>query len=350
MENSFQLTKAFLEGKKIPRILLYDLLRNDAVTGHFGGEPVTTGNGRKVVFGSYEPAVDATRPLVRTPNEEKTIILPDGRNQRFFRWTIWTDHLHYEKETDYKTEKEKFIRNFEFWNEEKEVEQSAQLSQHREEQKELGDIYYFPVGPCNWLTRIYDEVGWEDFSLYWAYYPELIAQIFQCHMQETISWAEHLPANFEYNGVFLADDIAFNNGLLLPVEWFRENYIQGIKKICDTFHQQNIRVLFHSDGNLYPVLDDLVGAGIDGLNPIEIMAGMDVSVIHKKYPHLFMTGGIDVSQLLSFGKPHEIKDIVKKTIDGAEGRIMIGSSTEVHDAVPLQNYLAMRDAVLEYKL
>jgi hypothetical protein len=37
---------------------------------------------------------------------------------------------------------------------------------------------------------------------------------------------------------------------------------------------------------------------------------------------------------------------VRRTIDAAEGRIMIGSTTELHDAVPLANFLAMREAVL----
>jgi hypothetical protein len=350
MQNSFRLTEAFINGQEIWRIPIYDLLRNDAVTGYFGGETVNPENGRRVVFSAYEPAIDSTRPLVRTPNEEKTIKLEDGREQRFFRWTVWTSYKRYQNEEIYKKEKEKLIKDFVFWSTEKQKALDLQLYQHREENRDLGDIYYFPVGPCNWLTRIYDEVGLEDFSLYWAYYPELIDQILECHAMETIAWAEHLPADFEYNGVFLADDIAFNNGPLLPVDWFNKSYFHRLKRICDAFHKRNIRVLFHSDGNLYPILDGLVDAGIDGLNPIEINAGMDVGVIHKRYPGIFMAGGIDVSQLLPFGKPQEIKDTVKKTIDDAEGRIMIGSSTEIHNEVPLENFLALREAALEYKL
>ena len=349
MENSIEIIKAFIEGKKTSRVPIYDLLRNDAITGYFGGEPVNTDNGHRVVFRSYEPAVDATRPLVRTPNVERSVNLEDGRTQRYFRWTIWTSHLHFENEEAYKKEKEKFVRNFIPWNEQKQAEQTAALKLHQKEQDELGVVYYFPVGPCNWLTRIYDEVGLEDFSLYWAYYPELIEQILDCHFQETIAWAGHLSENFGYNAVFLADDIAFNTGPLLPTYWFLETYFHRLKKVCDTFHKRNIRVLFHSDGNLNPILGDLVAAGIDGLNPIEILAGMNVSAIHKKFPGLFMVGGIDVSQLLTYGKPQEIRDVVKRTIDDAGGRIMVGSSTEVHNAVPLENFIAMREAVLNYK-
>ena len=348
MRDSFQLVRNFIDGKHTDRILLYDLLRNDAIVSYFGKDQLDPDNGRKVVFNSYEPAIDATRPLVRFPNEEKSVQLDDGRTQRFFRWTIWNSHFHFENEEAYKKEKERFVNDFEFWNHVKQDSLNVQIAQHCQEQKDLGDVYHFPVGPCNWLTRIYDEVGLEDFSYYWAIFPELIDQILECHMQETIAWAEHLPENFEYNAVFLADDIAFQSGTLLPLEWFRDSYFQRLKRICFAFHERKIKVLFHSDGNLNPILEDLVSAGIDGLNPIEVMAGMNVAKIHKNYPSLFLAGGIDVSQLLPFGKPEEIKDKVKKTIDEAEGRIMIGSTTEIHNEVPLKNFLAMREAVLEY--
>lgn len=105
--------------------------------------------------------------------------------------------------------------------------------------------------------------------------------------------------------------------------------------------------LFHSDGNLNPILDDLVAAGIDGLNPIEILAGMDVGEIHRRYLHLFMAGGIDVSQLLPFGTPGQVRDAVRKAIDEAGGRNLVGSSTELNEDVPLANFLALREAVLE---
>ena len=88
-------------------------------------------------------------------------------------------------------------------------------------------------------------------------------------------------------------------------------------------------------------------ACIDGLNPIEVLAGMDVADIHRRYPDLFMAGGIDVSQLLPFGTPGQVRQAVRRAIDSSEGRIMIGSSTELNDAVPLENFLALRDEVLE---
>ena len=62
-----------------------------------------------------------------------------------------------------------------------------------------------------------------------------------------------------------------------------------------------------------------------------------------------MTGGIDLAQLLPHGTPQQVAETVRRTIDAAEGRIMIGSSAELQNSVPLANFLAMRDAVLNYR-
>jgi hypothetical protein len=95
VQNSFKLAEAFINSHKTWRIPMYALLRNDAIASYFGGEPINLENGWKIVYSSYEPDVDSNRPLVRTPNEEKTIKLEDGREQPYFRWTIWTSHLRY---------------------------------------------------------------------------------------------------------------------------------------------------------------------------------------------------------------------------------------------------------------
>jgi len=107
--------------------------------------------------------------------------------------------------------------------------------------------------------------------------------------------------------------------------------------------------LFHSDGNLWEILDDLVAAGIDLLYPVEPLAGMDPYELRRRYPQLILCGTIDVSQLLPFGSPQEIRDQVVRNIEATEGRIMVGSSTELHASVPLENYLALHETVLDYK-
>ena len=75
---------------------------------------------------------------------------------------------------------------------------------------------------------------------------------------------------------------------------------------------------------------------------------MDAGEVHRRYPHLILCGTIDVSQLLPFGTPQEIADQALRNIEVTEGKIMVGSSTEVNNEVPLENYLALYETVLNY--
>jgi len=77
---------------------------------------------------------------------------------------------------------------------------------------------------------------------------------------------------------------------------------------------------------------------------------MDIKAIHSRYPHIVFAGGIDVTNLLPHGTPQQVRDAVHRAIEDSEGRILVGSSTEVHNDVPLENFLAMRDAAMGYRL
>jgi uroporphyrinogen decarboxylase len=75
---------------------------------------------------------------------------------------------------------------------------------------------------------------------------------------------------------------------------------------------------------------------------------MDIYEIRCKYPKLILVGGVDVTNLLRTGSCYEVRMETRKVIQkvGAEGRLMIGSSTEVGNDVPLDNYLAFHHEVM----
>jgi hypothetical protein len=349
MQGSIERVRAVIHGELPDRAPLYELLRNDAVVNHFSGQTLTVENARQVVYAAYEPAVDATRPLVRLPKHKETVTLDDGREQRFFRWTIWTERKRYDSSAAYAAAKRQELDAFDpAWTAEQQDGLDRYLDFIAQERAALGEVFYFPSGRGVGLMGIINEVGLEPFSYYLADCPGVIDALLERNTVRAVTWIEHLPPDHGIEAVFAGDDIAFKSGPLLHPRWFAAHYFERLARINDAFHAQGIKVLFHSDGNLNLIMDGLVEAGIDGLNPIEVLAGMDVADLHRRYPDLFMAGGIDVSQLLPLGTPQQVYDTVCRTIDAAEGRIMIGSTTELNDEVPLENYLALRDAVLEH--
>jgi hypothetical protein len=291
MHGSRQLVQTFLSGEIPQRIPLYDLLRNDAVIAHFACQSATPQNGQEVVYKAYESSVDATRPRIRTPQAEGIEALLDGRFRQYFRWTDWISPLKLGTPEEYATEKKRFLSAYDpSRNGAKQTALDERLARHSEEQRRFGDVFLFLTGPSDWLTNLYHEVGLEQFVYYLADYPELIDNLLEVNAAQTIAWVEHMPRDLELDAAFLADDIAFHSGPLFNPKWFERAYFPRVSRVFEAFHRRGTKVLFHSDGNLYRILE-LVEAGIDALNPIEIQAGMDVGDIHCRYPQLLLVGG-----------------------------------------------------------
>ena len=347
MEGSIERVRALLRGEMPDRAPLFDLLRNDAVINHFTGETLTVENAPDTVHKAYAPAIDATRS-VRLPDHEATTTLPDGRQQKLYRWTAWTEHVKYESTEAYVAAKTKHVDGYDpGWSDYDQQTVDDHIAASREMQATLGECYWMTGGGGPGFMGIMGEIGLEAFSYYLVDCPDIINQQLEYNTLYAIKWVEHLPDDHGIDSVMVGDDICFNSGPFLSPKWFDENYLPRLARIMDAYHAKGIAVMFHTDGNAMPILSGLVDAGIVGLNPIEVVAGMDIAEIHRRHPKLFMVGGIDVSYLLPFAAPQQVADATKKAIDDAEGRIMIGSSTELQNGVPLENFLAMRQAALD---
>lgn len=349
MKGSIERVRTLINGGTPDRPPLFDLLRNDAVLSHFSGEKLTLENAGRVVFKAFEPAIDATRPSIRMPHKEETIILEDGRSQRHFRWTAWTEHIKYADDESYVAAKRQLMEaDPAEWGSEQMEQMDNYFTSTEMHKRKLGEIFFVSGGRSPRLMGLITESGLDKFIYRNADYPDLIDDLLEYETVKGVTFAEHLPDNHGVELVMIGEDIAFNTAPMLSPKWFEQHYFHRLARIIDVFHSKGIKVLFHSDGNLNEVLDGLVDAGIDALNPIEVLARMDIKDLHARYPKLIFVGGIDVSQLLPFGRTEEVRTAVKEAIEDSDGQIMVGSSTELNNQVPLENYLALRETVLEW--
>ncbi|MCL5985665.1 MAG: hypothetical protein M1371_03765 [Actinobacteria bacterium] len=150
---------------------------------------------------------------------------------------------------------------------------------------------------------------------------------------------------------FIGDDIAYKTSLIFSLDFLRKEFIPRTKYIIEPLKKHGIKVMYHSDGNLDLILDDLVNElNIDGLNPIEVAAGMNLIDLRHRYPKLLLFGGVDVSELLPFGTPEQIENEVRKIIKeiGKYSGLFLGTSTEMHEGVPLENVRTFYDAIRKY--
>ncbi len=100
------------------------------------------------------------------------------------------------------------------------------------------------------------------------------------------------------------EDMAERHGPCISPKLYREFLLPVYKKVTGFFSKNKIdRILMDSDGNINPLLDLIIKAGITGVWPLEVNAGMDAITIKKKYGNkLFLIGNLDKRELAEGGE------------------------------------------------
>ena len=349
-----------LRGEPIDRVPLFDSIRNDVLLEHFAGEKITYENARHLTRLVHARALDSTRMLPKLPVPPIDDILPDGRKAHYERWMRWVEHQEYTSEEEYLKVKKRELEKPLFSEEEK-AEVEAIIQAYTEcESHYLKDILFFWAFGVHdrhqfgvecrsllgyYLTDLYEEVGVTNFSLWLFGDTGLLDALLERAFAKSLKVIEQLSqSTTRPSGLFIADDMAFRNGPLVSPRFLEKAYFPRFKKVVDAIKNLDIPVMFHTDGNLELLIDGLVETGIDILNPLEKIPEFGIREIHQRYPHLILSGGIDVGHVLPLGTPEEVEAEVHRAIDDAEGKIMIGASSIVTNNIPLENYLAMRKA------
>ena len=163
--------------------------------------------------------------------------------------------------------------------------------------------------------------------------------------------ADHLTAvgieeirrwSLEKTGIWIYDDMGSNNGPMFSPQSFEKIFLEAYRRMIRAYKHAGARYVFlHSDGNILPVLDMLVEAGVDGLNPLERRAGMDILKIRHNYPQLILVGGMDNTGALLHGPVSRIEAEAREIIDaGRHGGLIIGTHSINPQETPLEHFLA----------
>jgi uroporphyrinogen decarboxylase len=152
----------------------------------------------------------------------------------------------------------------------------------------------------------------------------------------------------------IGDDLGTQESLLMSPQMYRAilkpihaDYIRFIRE------RTQAKIFFHTDGDVFPLLDDFVEMGIDILNPIQTSAGKMANLTELKDrwgDRLTFCGAIDTQRILPTGTPDEVRAEVCRVIAilGPGGGYMVSSVHTVMNDVPARNVLAMVDAVRDY--
>jgi len=114
-------------------------------------------------------------------------------------------------------------------------------------------------------------------------------------LQKILFEKEGLP-----DGIFYYEDMGFKGKPFMSPKPYREIIYPGHKKAFDYAHSLGMKVIVHSCGFVEPLLPDMIDAGMDCLQVIEVKAGMDLLRIYRNHgDKIVLMGGIDVRALYS---------------------------------------------------
>jgi uroporphyrinogen-III decarboxylase len=168
----------------------------------------------------------------------------------------------------------------------------------------------------------------------------------------TFNYHMEIAKNMALRGVdmiWLGDDMGGQEGLLLPPEVWREflkprmeRIMQEIKKI-----DNQIRIAYHTDGNNYDIIPELIEIGLDVLNPVQPEC-MDPALLKNLYGNeLCFFGGISVQSTLPAGTSEEVKNEIRerKNTLGKSGGWICAPTHHIQLDTPMENFTAMLDAL-----
>lgn len=233
----------------------------------------------------------------------------------------------------------------------------SRVAHVRETARRLREQNQYAVIGTPWLLfpleRAFAMQGMDTFLVNLAVNPEFAEAL----LKKITGLCKQLMGNFLrecgdlIDIIKIGDDLGTQTSLMISPKMYRKvlkplhaDYIQFIKE------RTPARLFFHTDGDVFDLIPDLIEIGVDILNPIQTSAGKmaDLSELKRRFgDRLVFCGAIDTQRILPYGTPDVVRQEVRRVIGllGHGGGYMVASVHTIMSDVPPENILAMVDAV-----
>jgi len=145
-------------------------------------------------------------------------------------------------------------------------------------------------------------------------------------------------------------DIAFNQGTFMSPAQIDEFFTPYFYRLIETLKKEGVYMMFHSDGNLMPVIDMLADSGLNALQCIDPLGGMDIVALKNRMEgKLCLVGNIDCS-ILQLGTKEQIDENVRHVLENCKfsGGFVLSACNIIFKDIPPENYQVMVDAHKKY--
>ncbi len=153
----------------------------------------------------------------------------------------------------------------------------------------------------------------------------------------------------EVGGIWFLDDIAYNTGLMISPDDLRTYLFPWYRKFLEACGRDGRIKIYHSDGVLDDVLEDIISIGFDALHPIDPTC-VDIEEMNRRVGGRITLIGNIPNELLHSGTPQEVAKLVKRRLKvlAPGGGYCLGSGNSVPEWSSMENYRAMIDTLMEF--
>lgn len=358
-----------LNGDEIDRVALFDILHNIDLIEYLAGDKISPKNAEDLLCRAAGRSLDLVRHFSVPDNLEPGIIRDETGFVYRYEW--WTAHLVERPEFLSSKDTEKAVRkdieiihdcirqgkichlarqHVRLFDENFETFEEVREEFKRVTEKLDGTLMLPPedVSAVAIATERYDETGWWYL---WYDFPETASGYLDALTEYQLAFIDAFadPAVCPFTQISVG--VGSVSSLLYSPDFMRREVITREKKKVELWKKHGYYVLAFLDGYKWPLIDDFIDIGVDEIHPCEPYCGMDVKTLREKYPELPLGQPIDCVNLLPFGTASEVKDAVIKAIeDACRKKIIIGSTSEIHPEVKVENALAMYEAARDCRL
>lgn len=152
------------------------------------------------------------------------------------------------------------------------------------------------------------------------------------------------------DGILNSCDVAYKTGPFISPAMMDEFFFPYLRRWADSLNKQSVISIWHTDGNLMPVMGRILDSGISALQCVDPLAGMDIVELKKLAAgKLALIGNIDCG-LLQFGPADAITAEVRRVVEGCKhgGGFVLSGCNAIFKGIPIEHYLAYCKARVEY--
>jgi uroporphyrinogen decarboxylase len=213
------------------------------------------------------------------------------------------------------------------------------------------------AGPCAGISEVYSWLrGYEEYYVDLARNQDWVGYMLDRLVEfKSAYWARALAEVGDLVDVVVeADDLGAQHAPLMSPRTYRRVIQPRHKRLFTTIKAQApVKVFYHTCGAVRRLIPDLIDAGVDILNPVQISAGdMDPVELKREFGRdlVFWGGGVDTQRVLEWGTPAEIRDHVRANVEALApgGGFVFAAVHDIQATVPPENIMAMWAAWREY--